>query len=54
MNTYMANKGAVFLGSNFLIASFNSEDSNHKKAQRLAFSMAELDIKLYISNYILL
>jgi predicted nucleic acid-binding protein len=54
MNTYMANKDAVFLDSNFLIAIFNNSDSNHKKAQQLAYSMAELDSKLYISNYILL
>jgi predicted nucleic acid-binding protein len=50
----MANKDAVFLDSNFLIAIFNNSDSNHKKAQQLAYSMAELDSKLYISNYILL
>lgn len=50
----MANKDAVFLDSNFLIAVFNTSDSNHKKAQQLSISMTKLDTKLYISNYILL
>ena len=50
----MADNNAVFVDSNYFIALFNVSDTLHAEASALAEAMVNRDIRLYISNYIIL
>jgi len=50
----MADNNAIFVDSNYFIALFNVSDTLHAKALALAESMVNKNIRLHISNYIML
>jgi predicted nucleic acid-binding protein len=44
----------VFVDSNYFIALFNVSDTLHAEASALAENMVNRDVRLYISNYVML
>jgi predicted nucleic acid-binding protein len=50
----MADYYSVFVDSNYFIALFNTSDALHSEATSIAESMVDQNVRLYISNYIMI